>query len=88
MITTAILMALWALLAGLIGLLPDGGVFPPEFLSSLSAIWSGMQLFSLILPIDTLLTIVVLSLVWHVFEWAWNTAMWIISIVRGVNMLR
>lgn len=88
MITSALLLAVYWLVYGLIFLLPTGGVFPADFLSSLNMIWNAISLFSLVVPINTLLTILGLSMLWHAFVWAWNTMLWILSIVRGVNMLR
>lgn len=88
MIISTFLYIVYYFLYGVISVLPNGGVFPPEFLSSLNTIWNAMSLFSLVVPVSTLLSVLGLAMVWHLFVWVWNTMHWIISIVRGVNVLR
>lgn len=83
MITTVFLNLIFALISYFISLLPAGVVFPTAWTAGIATIWGDINAFSFIVPVDTLLTCLVIAIIFHLFQFGWNFMHWIYGIIRG-----
>jgi len=82
MITGFILQIFYTLVAFFIGLLPVIAI-PSGWLNALTLIWSYVNQFNYLFPVQTLLTVLLFALAFHVALLLLSLAMWIIHLVRG-----
>jgi len=69
----------------IIGLLPNGGQMPSEWVSAVYTIWQYIETFSFIVPIGTLLTVLGLALTFHLAIFGFKIFHWIITKIPFVG---
>jgi len=58
--------------------------FPTEIQDAFVLVWGYAQLFSLILPVDTMLQVFALALAYHAIYMVWRLGHMIMGYIRGV----
>jgi len=86
MITTVFLNVIYTVISYFIFLLPDGTEIPASWVSGVYTVWSYVNAFSFIVPVDVLLSALALALTFHLFVFGWNLMHWIYGLVRGSRM--
>jgi len=86
MIFTIILNIINAFISYFIQLLPIGATFPTTWTTGIYTIWSYINAFSFIVPVDTLLYALGIALTFHLFIFGWNFLHWIYGLIRGSRM--
>lgn len=81
MIVGAFLSILLSALTFIVGLLPVIA-FPTQITSAFLTIWGYVNLFSMVIPVGTLVTIIGLSLTYEVTKLLWKLVHWIMRRVR------
>jgi len=77
MITGFFLSALLALLSFIVGLLPVIA-FPPQIASAVALFWSYVNLFSMVIPVGTILTVLLLILTYESVKLIWSALHWVL----------
>lgn len=85
MIIGFLLNILYGFINLLVGYLPVGGSVPSTWISGIYSIWSYVNLFSFVVPVNTILSCLGIALVFHGFIFAWHGIHWVISLVRGYH---
>lgn len=78
MILTILFQVVYFLLSGLIGLLPQGGTVPVDWVNGVYTLWAGLNAFSMIVPVQMFVTCLAIALVWDLFLFGWWFLHWII----------
>jgi len=73
------------LIMALFSLFPAGQPAPQEWVSSLYLIWSYINSFSFIVPVDTLLSALVVSLTFHLAIFLYHAIAWLLRKIPGMN---
>jgi len=79
MIVNKIIFIAYTVLSWIIGLFPDSVGFPEEAHTAMTSLGGYLGIWSPILPIDTLLTVVTLTLSVEIGIFGFKTLKWIIS---------
>jgi len=69
----------------IIGLLPNGGAMPEEWVSAVFTIWDYIEAFSFIVPVGTLLSVLGLALAFHLAIFTFKVFHWIITKIPFVG---
>lgn len=83
MITTVFLNIVTQIVYFFLSLLPAGIEFPEEWVNAVYSIWSAINAYSFIVPVDTLVWCLGVALVFHLFQFGWNFMHWIFALFRG-----
>lgn len=67
------------LLSAILSLLPDGGSVPSVWTSAVYSIWSYVNQFSFVVPVDTLLTCLGIAMVFHLAIFTFRLFHWLIT---------
>jgi len=67
----------------LIGFLPVGNTFPTAWTTAIYTVWSYVNVFSFIVPVDMLVTCLAIAMFFHLFVFAWRGMHWIYAMIRG-----
>jgi len=86
MITTVFLNIIYQIINFFIGLLPTGVTFPADWVAGVYTIWSYINAFSFIVPVDILITCLGIAVTFHLFVFGWNFMHWIYGLIRGIKM--
>jgi len=86
MITTIFLNIITGIISFFVNLLPDGGAIPTSWISGVYTIWSNINAFSFIVPVDVLLYCLGIAMAFHLFQFGWNLFHWIFGMIRGSRM--
>jgi len=86
MIVTIFLNVIYGIISFFLSLIPTGGSFPTEWTSGVYTIWSYVNSFSFIVPVQTLVWCLGLAMTFHLFIFGWKFMHWIYSIVRGTKI--
>jgi len=78
MIITLLLNLSYALVTGLLALLPTGGTFPEEWTEGIYTLWQGINAFSFIVPVEMFVTCLAIALAWDLFVFAWHLLHWLL----------
>lgn len=82
MITGFFLSLFYTLIAFIVGLLPTTA-YPSGISDGIELFWGYIQLFSLLIPVTTLLTIVGLSLSYYAALLLWDAMHWLMRRIRN-----
>jgi len=82
MITGFILQIFYAFVAFFVGLLPAIAI-PQGWLNALTLIWGYVNQFNYLFPVQTLLTVLLFALAFHVALLLLSFGLWIIHLIRG-----
>jgi len=85
MITSFLLNIGSSFVSFLIGLLPSSSGVPTEWTSAVYTIWSDINAFSFIVPVDTLLQVLILALTFHFAIFLYHLTMWVIRKIPGMQ---
>jgi len=66
-------------------ILPDGGTIPTEWINAVYTIWSYINAFSFIVPVDTLLWCLGIAMVFHLAILGFKVFHWIITKIPFVG---
>lgn len=83
MITGFFLEIVYQFINFLIGLLPLGESIPQTWINGVYTIWSYINSFSFIVPVNTLVSVLAIAVTFHLFIFAWKGLHWIWSLIRG-----
>jgi len=86
MITGFFLNIIFAFVVFLIGLLPLGGTFPTSWTSGIHTIWGAINQFSFIVPVNVLVSALVIAMTFHLFIFGWKALHWLYSLIRGAKI--
>jgi len=73
------------LLMVVFALFPTGQPAPPEWVSSVYLIWSYIDSFSFIVPVDTLLWCLGVAMVFHLSIFLYHALSWLLKKIPGMN---
>jgi len=82
MITGILITIVATVFTFIVSLLPTIPL-PTGITDALTLIWSYINMFSFLFPVDTLLTVLVLALLYHIIFLFWDMGLWIIGVIRG-----
>jgi len=85
MIFTFLILILFATLTWVIGLMPNSTGIPNEIQQSLNAIITEASAWEYWFPLQTMLTILWLYIVWEFILYGWKTARYFIGLLRGTT---
>jgi len=77
---------LFVLLGALVVLLPNGTDYPlsPQFIEAIQTLYAWLYSFNNLFPVDTLVTILALSIFLEfLIKFVWKGALWIIHVLAG-----
>jgi len=83
MITTFFIQIAYSFLSFLVGLLPVGGSIPTSWVSAVQTLWYGINAFSFIVPVATLVSCLAIAMAFHLFVFAWKFLHWLWALIRG-----
>jgi len=63
--------------------MPTTPVFPPQFQLGVQMAWGFISAWSYIIPLSTIISVLVLSLIFQGTFWGWQGAKWLIEVIRG-----
>jgi len=81
MITGFFLSLLLAIVTFIVSLLPVS-TFPPQIPSAVSLIWGYVNLFSMVIPVGTILAVMLLMFFYLSTKLVWAAAHWLLRRVR------
>lgn len=67
------------LINAILQVLPVGGTVPQDFVTSVYSIWGYVNEFSIVVPVQTLLTVLALAMAFHLGILVFNIIHWIIT---------
>jgi len=67
------------LLSAILSILPEGGTIPTIWTNAVYTIWSYINAFSFIVPVDTLLTCLGIAMVFHIAIFTFRLFHWLIT---------
>lgn len=73
------------LLSALASILPTGGGIPIEYTQGVYTVWSDINAFSFIVPVQTLLTVLGLALAFHLAILTFKIVNWLITKIPFVG---
>lgn len=73
------------IIQAMISVLPDGSALPVEWVNAVYSIWSYVNSFSFIVPVNTLLFCLGISLTMHFGVFAWEALNWVIRKIPGMQ---
>jgi len=85
MITDFILSIPAFLLQAVIGVLPTGQTLPTAWVSAVYTIWADINAFSFIVPVQTLLTVLTIALIFHAAVFGFKVFHWIITKIPTIG---
>lgn len=79
MITEFLMSIPFYLVRSLINIIPAGGGVPSEFTSALHTMWGYVQSFSFILPVNTILWCIGVTIAFEVGIFLWGATNWLLK---------
>jgi len=73
------------LLQFIVGVLPAGQQVPTEWTSAVFKVWSYINSFSFIFPVDTLLWCLGIAMTFHLAIFTFHAVQWIIRHIPGIG---
>jgi len=73
------------ILQAMVSPLPEGGSTPVEWVSAVYSIWSYVNSFSYIVPVNTLLFCLGIAMTMHLVVFAWDAIHWVIRKIPGMQ---
>lgn len=83
MVIDAILNFILLLIQGFLFILPDGGVFPTEFTSSITNIVTEVMKWSKVFPVESGMVVIGILLSFEAGIIAFKTIQWLLRVIRG-----
>jgi len=77
---------LFAILNGLISILPTGGSFPTEIASTLSTVWGYIKAYDFIIPTSAIVICLTISFSWITFVFFWKVIHWILRKIPFLHL--
>jgi len=85
MLFTTLFNIIYGILAYFVSLLPQGSPLPSIWIADVYTIWSYINSFSFIVPVDTLLYCLGIAMTFHLFIFAWKSMHWLYGLIRGYS---
>jgi len=82
MITGFFIQIIAAVVLFALAILPTGDL-PSGITDALVLIWSYINMFSFLFPVDTLLSVLLLAFLYHGILLLFDMALWVIGLIRG-----
>jgi len=83
MIIGFLIQLAYSFVAFLVGLLPSGVSLPSDWVAGVYTIWSYINAFSFIVPVNVLVSCLAIAMSFHLFVFAWKGIHWLWSLIRG-----
>jgi len=81
MITGFFLVVLYQIVAFIVGWLPTIG-FPSQITTAVVLFWGYVNLFSMVIPVQTILTVLLLALTYLAVKLGWSAGHWMLRRFR------